>query len=245
MNIGSLKHNPENPRTCTDSRKRQLLKAYRTFGDLSGIVYNRKTKHLVCGHRRSELFEPETPIVALRTYSKPTKTGTVAQGYLEIKGEHISYREVYWDAQTEKAAAIAANNNAGDWDMPQLGRWLKELSSFDVDFDLELTMFTSEELLDIPIPIDVAGHTRKPSEGKEEEPETPEEPPKCKHGEIYDLGEIRLKCAGSDEDLRFCDFVIARWKRKTGLEPVLVRAVSKRRPAGQGKGRADAAQTAT
>jgi hypothetical protein len=146
MKIQDLAKNPGNPRTITETKKKMLLKALRRFGDLSGIVYNRKTAHLVGGHQRSDIFDPATPVVITKSYSKPTKTGTVAEGYIEAKGERFTYREVFWDEPTEKAATIAANKGAGEWDLGKLSEWVKELASFDTNFELDLTMFDEQEL---------------------------------------------------------------------------------------------------
>lgn len=199
MKIQDLSKNPGNPRTITDAKKRMLLKALRRFGDLSGVVFNRKTKQLVGGHRRSELFDPSTPIVIVKKYSKPTKTGTVAEGYFEAKGERFAYREVYWDEPTEKAANIAANKGAGEWDIGKLKDWISDLNSFDVNFDLDLTMFDSDELKDI-VGVEVAAHTRSTKSeatGVDEDavPDTPEAV--TKPGDLYILGEHRMYCGDS------------------------------------------------
>lgn len=197
MKISELTKNPDNPRTISDDKKRMLLKSYRRFGDLSGIVFNRKTQHLVGGHQRQDIFDPETPIVISKKFSKPTKTGTVAQGYIEIKGERISYREVYWDANTEKAANIAANKGAGEWDPAKLETWIKDLSSFDIDFDLELTMFDADEIKDIT-GIEVKGYTRTSGDTGVDEDDVPEKPPaQTRPGDLYILGRHRVICGDS------------------------------------------------
>src|SRR4051812_43912555 len=116
MQIKNLVPNAENPRTITPAKRAMLKKALLKFGDLSGIVYNRKTKQLVGGHQRREIFDPESVVTITKKFSKPTKTGTVAEGFVEFNGEKFSYREVYWDAHLEKAANIAANKGAGEWD---------------------------------------------------------------------------------------------------------------------------------
>lgn len=197
MKIQDLTKNPENPRTITDAKKRMLLKALRKFGDLSGIVFNRKTQRLVGGHQRRDIFDPSTPIVVAKKYSKPTKTGTIAEGYIEAKGERFVYREVYWDEHTEKAANIAANKGAGEWDPARLKDWIAGLNSFDVNFDLELTMFDPDEIKDI-VGIEVKGYTRKNKDTDVDEDEVPEKvTPRTKLGDMYILGRHRVICGDS------------------------------------------------
>lgn len=199
MKIQDLHKNPENPRTITDEKKRMLLKALREFGDLSGIVFNRKTERLVGGHQRRDIFDPSTPIVISKKYSKPTKTGTVAEGYFEAKGERFSYREVYWDEHTEKAANIAANKGAGEWDPAKLKDWIQGLNSFDINFDLELTMFDPDEIKNL-VGIEVKGYTRSNADTGVDEDEVPEKaPPRSKLGDVYILGRHRVICGDSTD----------------------------------------------
>ncbi len=139
MKIQDLKHNEENPRTISDKKLEMLKKSLAEFGDLGGFVYNTKTKRLVGGHQRSKVFKPDTTICIEKKYAKATKTGTIAEGYALLNGERFKYREVNWDSVKEKAANIAANKGAGEWDLPKLGEWLKEIDGFG--FDLNLTMF--------------------------------------------------------------------------------------------------------
>jgi hypothetical protein len=141
--IKDLAPNPKNPRVISDDRLQLLRKAIHEHGDLSGIVYNRKTQTLVSGHQRSKVFGPDAEIHIEQTYKKPTRTGTVAQGFVLLDGERYSYREVLWDGAKEKAASLAANRNAGDWDNALLADWLHELDDFGVDSDL--TMFSKAE----------------------------------------------------------------------------------------------------
>lgn len=116
------------------------------YGDLSGVVFNRSTGNLVGGTQRSKKFDSSAEVVITKRFDRPNKVGTVSFGYIKFKGERFSYREVEWDRHREMAASIAANNNAGEWNQEELGLQLKELGSFDVDYDLELTMFDEDTL---------------------------------------------------------------------------------------------------
>ncbi len=198
MRTKDLAPNPKNPRKITDAKLEQLKKALLEFGDLSGIVFNRKSGQLVGGHQRVKTFDTDAPVTIVRKFKKPTSTGTVAEGYVELRGERFSYREVSWDKHREMAANIAANKGAGEWDLPQVGEWLKELGSFDVDFDMDLTMFDEEELKDFGM-IQVGAHTRVGATGVDED-DVPEKPPaRTRPGNIYQLGQHRLMCGDSTD----------------------------------------------
>jgi hypothetical protein len=225
MKLKNLAHNQKNPRTVTDAKLAQLKKALLKFGDLSGIVFNRKSGKLVGGHQRSKILDGDQEITITKKYVKPTKSGTVTEGYILLKGERFRYREVEWDDTTEKAAAIAANKNAGEWDIPQLNATLQELSHFDLDFDVGLTMFDSKELADLPAPIEVAAHTRKQKEPKEPKP------PKCKAGESYRMGSSTLRCG--PDDLEFCDQVLDGWEKYSGEPAELLPLPLMRKPVKQ------------
>jgi hypothetical protein len=220
MFIKDLTPNAQNPRTITAKKRAMLKKALREFGDLSGIIYNRTSQQLVGGHQRRELLDPNSVVTIVKKYSRPTKTGTVAEGFVELDGERHTYREVMWKPAKEKAASIAANKGAGDWDFARLGEMFKELTNFDSDINIDLTMFDHEELTNLPIPIEVAGHTRTPGSGANEEDEAARGPAKCKAGQVYALGETKLLC-GAD-DLHYCDLIISRWEKHSGVDAVLI-----------------------
>lgn len=143
--IEKIKANPDNPRKVTDKRLGMLQKALQEFGDLGGIIFNRHTKQLVGGHQRIEILkrDPDAKVLIEHRYKKPTSTGTVAEGWVIAQGERFSYREVHWDTVKEKAANLAANKGAGEWDKGKLTGFLHELSNFSLDLDL--TMFDPTE----------------------------------------------------------------------------------------------------
>lgn len=143
--IRDLPHNPKNPRKASPEKLSQLDRSMREFGDLSGIVFNTKTNQLVGGHQRTKNMPEDSLVTITKRYEKPSETGTIAIGYIKVGGERYHYREVSWSKHKEMAANIAANKGAGDWDVPQLTEWIQELGSFDVDFDLDLTMFDELE----------------------------------------------------------------------------------------------------
>jgi hypothetical protein len=141
--VKDLAPNPKNPRKITDEKLNLLRKAVYEFGDLSGIVFNRSTGNLVSGHQRTKVIPSDAAITLVEKYKKPTRTGTMATGFIDIDGEKFTYREVLWSDSMEKAAALAANRNAGDWDNNLVAEWLRELDDFGLDTDL--TMFSRDE----------------------------------------------------------------------------------------------------
>lgn len=166
MEISNLAANPRNPRIASEKRLEMLKKALQEFGDLSGIVFNKKTGHLVGGHQRTKIFDPKTSITIEKKYRKPTPTGTVAIGWFEIDGERHSYREVVWDEMKESAAMIAANKGAGDWDNPMLGSVLRSLQDFE--FDVSLSMFEDIEVKALTKPPKEKRPKDENTEGKKE-----------------------------------------------------------------------------
>jgi hypothetical protein len=142
--VKDISVNPKNPRRISDEKLQMLKGAIDEFGDLGAIIYNRTSKQLVGGHQRLKLVDKNAKIKIDKTYSSPTRTGTIAEGFIAINGERFKYREVVWDGAKEKAAAIAANRNAGDWDNDLLGDWLRELEN-DSSINLDLTMFDAKE----------------------------------------------------------------------------------------------------
>lgn len=94
------------------------------LGDLSGIVHDLNSDQIVGGNQRVRALDllDRLPVITQR-YDKPTRTGTVAEGYYEIDGERYSYRAVYWDKAQCDEANIVANIAGGDWDWDILSTW--------------------------------------------------------------------------------------------------------------------------
>ncbi len=152
MKVKDLAPNPKNPRTITENKNAQLSGSMHEHGDVSGVIYNRTTKKLVGGHQRINNFDKDTDVVITKTFKKPTRSGTVAIGHILLDGEYFNYREVKWDKTQEKAANLAANKNAGDWDDVALSAWIRDLDFNGSGYDLELTMFDKDELEDWLVP---------------------------------------------------------------------------------------------
>ena len=133
-----------NPRSITEKELAMLKKALIEFGDLSGIVFNRQTEHLVGGHQRCKTCDPSWPIVK---EAHEDKTGTVAVGYVDTPNGRLTYREVDWPELKEKAANAAANKMGGMFEHDLLATMLKELAAAGTD--MELTGFDADELKEL------------------------------------------------------------------------------------------------
>lgn len=150
MKLSDLAPNPQNPRKISDDQKKRLKKSLETFGDLSGIIFNRTTGRLVGGHQRQKSLPPDAEIVR-KELAEATPTGTIAIGHILLpNGEKLAYRETAWSESTEKAAALAANQHGGEWDYPLLIDHLIDLDNNNIDLDL--TGFSTEEIENLLAP---------------------------------------------------------------------------------------------
>ena len=190
MKIKDLKPADYNPRTITDEQLERLKKALHEFGDLSGIVFNRRTDNLVGGHQRLKCLPPDAKVEKTKL-KKTSRTGTIAEGRIFIDGENYTYREVDWPVEKEKAANIAANQHGGEFDDELLGALLKELSETP-DFDIDLLGFDSNEIDDILDSI-----TKEGQIDDDEVPEVNLPESITKSGDLYVLGKHRLLCGDS------------------------------------------------
>lgn len=135
-----------NPRTITGKDLDRLRKALEEFGDLGGIVKNIRTGAIVSGHQRIKVIPANAVVEKTEIFAEPTRTGTVAQGYVVIEGERFSYREVDWCIEKERAANVAANAHGGDWDEEKLADLLRDIMSAEVQFDLDTIGFDLAEV---------------------------------------------------------------------------------------------------
>ncbi|NIM50417.1 MAG: ParB N-terminal domain-containing protein [Gemmatimonadales bacterium] len=99
--ISDLKPDPKNPRRIDEASARALSKSMYEFGDLSGIVWNEATGELVAGHQRVD---------QLKRAGAGLCVGT--DPVLESDGRRFPVRVVNWTPEKQRAANIAANNQA-------------------------------------------------------------------------------------------------------------------------------------
>lgn len=151
--LKDLTPDPNNPRIMKEDSFKGLVKSLQSFGDISGITFNRKTKHLIAGHQRREALLAiggleEAKIEIQKTFDKPTDKGTVAIGTIWVAGEPFNYREVEWTGSVERKANLAANNPAimGVYDELKLA---EQLNEFRLDDDFSELRLDKLEQLDL------------------------------------------------------------------------------------------------
>lgn len=146
MKLDDLKGASYNPRQISSEDLKKLARSLAKYGDLSGVVFNKKTGVLISGHQRLKSMRlmlssveglKEKIVVSPVTDSK----GTVGVGSIVLyKGTDpilsTPLRLVSWSDKTQEMAAnIAANNLGGNWDKEKLRKVLAKLS--DQKFEVE------------------------------------------------------------------------------------------------------------
>lgn len=143
-----------NPRRISDEAASGLRASVQRFGDVSGIVFNRRTGHLVSGHQRVE---------QLRSLGASVVSDE-GHTWVEHNGERFLIRTVDWDPSTETAANITANNPhiAGEF-TDGLQPLLDELAD-------NMTVEEMGELRLDELPAKISSETSMPDEAPPEEP---------------------------------------------------------------------------
>lgn len=188
-NLDNLLPAEYNPRLMSGHDAKALLDSIGKFGDMSGLVFNRRSGRIVGGHQRQTSYKKlGGRITITQTLDEPSSSGTVAYGYVDIKDERFTYRVVDWDEQKEKLANLAANRIQGDWDDDKLAELIYSLKD---DAQLPDTGFTLNEITEILATVMDVGEDdadlTPPDKGTE----------KTKLGDYYELGEHRLLCGDS------------------------------------------------
>jgi hypothetical protein len=131
----------------SDADKRRMKRSLAEFGDLSGIVINRRTGNLVGGHQRADVLQSGQLVVT--DLPAPEADGTVARGHLEHDGKKYNVRVVDWTDIKAQAAMLAANrfSRVGKDDPDMLGSLMEDL--VNANFDLDLTGFDEEAVAGI------------------------------------------------------------------------------------------------
>jgi hypothetical protein len=140
--VDDFKEAPYNPRYISPVELQRLGKSMTTYGDLSGIVFNRHSGVTISGHQRLKqvrLYEHGTVLKDV----KDDGYGTVAEGYVWYKGPNgkvrIPLRVVDWsDKKAEFAANIAANAHGGSFDNKLLANLVEAIEPGDGEFDIDL-----------------------------------------------------------------------------------------------------------
>ncbi len=190
-NLASLKPADYNPRKISRHDFESLIKSIGGFGDLSGLVYNRRTKNIVGGHQRKEAYQQEGGEIEItESLESPNSVGTVARGYVVIADEKFTYRVVDWPEEKEKLANLAANRVSGEWDDDKLAELIYSIKD---DPQINLSGFSDKEITEILATVSDVG------EGVDDADLTPPDPENTitKVGDLWQLGEHRLLCGDS------------------------------------------------
>jgi hypothetical protein len=106
--LEDLRPSPTNPRTITQEAQSGLKYSVESFGDISGITWNRRSGNLVCGHQRVKVLTEAGG--ELKSYGD--------REFIELpNNQRFPVRVVDWPEEKEAAANLAANNQeiAGQW----------------------------------------------------------------------------------------------------------------------------------
>lgn len=142
--IRDLKADPANPNRMQAEDLARMEKSMAEFGDLSGIVLNRRTGNLIGGHQRVSVLK-DCEIEA-EDLAKPEQDGTVARGHILYRGRKMSLRVVDWPESKARAALLAANRfgRVGVDDAAAVKELLSELDTGE--FDMDLTGYSQKVL---------------------------------------------------------------------------------------------------
>ena len=127
-----------NPRSTTAEKHAWLKDQLQRLGDLSGIIYNVRSKEFPAGNQRSQVIDFDScPKEYIEQRDTPDDQGTLSWGYVLSQGKRLNFRIVDWDEETEKQANLVANLSAGDWDAHLLKKHFDKKELFSAGFSEE------------------------------------------------------------------------------------------------------------
>ena len=131
ININEITPSDYNPRKITDKDFDKLKKSLKEFGLVDPIIINLKTKNIIGGHQRFDVFYNENPNKELYLMELGDIGWVLEDTNLKIK-----------DEAHEKALNVALNRMGGEFDIEKLNPLLDELEELDLGeltgFDLDL-----------------------------------------------------------------------------------------------------------
>ena len=169
--IDLLKPDPGNARKHSKKQIGQIARSIRTFGFNVPVLVDANLR-VIAGHGRllaaRQLGLSDVPTIRL---------------------EHLSPEQA-------RAFAIADNRltEIATWDAKLLGEQLRELSEFDLNFDIEVTGFEIGEI-DLLI-----GNTAPQADPDDEAPRPVPGPAICRPGDLWQLGRHRIHCGSAIEE---------------------------------------------
>ncbi|MGC9984101.1 MAG: DNA modification methylase [Polyangia bacterium] len=183
--IATLAPDPRNPRRISDEAAAGLSVSTETFGDLSGIIFNDRTKQLIAGHQRVKVLRA----AGATEFHRDGNAGWIAH---PKTGERFPVRFVDQDETWQRLANLTANNSflQGTWteDAIEQVRGLEHEAQFA---ELELDKLLAE--------IEAQQEDAEPTDGNCDPDDVPDVPaePISKLGDLWLLGEHRLLCGSS------------------------------------------------
>lgn len=190
MNLSDLKAAEYNPRTIKSEALTGLKISLDQFGDISGIVFNKRTGNLVAGHQRVKALTEQHGDLKI---SFTTDTSGVIW---TPDGKEFFVRFVDWEEKKEKAANIAANSQT------ITGEFTDKLSLVLEEVRLEVPEIYSGLMFDrieLPLLDLYQGKVQEDNFDIEEELSKISEPG-TKNGDVYLLGVHRLMCGDSTSE---------------------------------------------
>lgn len=170
--IDDLAPAPYNPRKISKKAAKGLAKSLALFEDVSGIVWNRQTGHLVTGHQRVEQLQQ--------------LGAELVDDVLVVDGKRFPVRVVDWSESKEKAANVTANNyEIGGEFLPSLGDMLPELK-LELGDENFAALQIDELAKSLRIDLD--------RDADEDEVPAPPKSPITKPGDVWTLGKHRVLC---------------------------------------------------
>ena len=172
MPIADLTPNAANPRKITRARKAQLRKSLEQFGNLSPITWNKTTGRIIGGNQRLE-------------------------GYRDLGHMEVDVWVVELDEAREKAAVVALNNHAGEWEQERLAALIAEIN--DGGGDVELTGFETLDIDKLLNSIQGCSDVDAEVDASEKNLNALVAKWGVKLGQVWELGVHRLTCGDSSE----------------------------------------------
>lgn len=185
-NTAELLGDGANPRKITDESAAGLRASLKRFGDLSGIVFNRRTGELVTGHQRMEQVRAEYG-------DRDIEVIDAAAGLYGIRIDDTHYfpvRVVEWTQAKQRAANVAANNQKLQ------GTFTGELATYLLSVEAEL----SEEMpgvLDDCLLLELMAAGLDTTDATEDEP--------AKEVAITESYQVIVQCASEEHQREIYD----------------------------------------
>lgn len=118
-----------NPRRISEEAARGLQNSLDRFGDLSGLVFNRRTGELVCGHQRMQQIREKWGDQRIEVLNAEAGLG----GIRVDASHYFPVRIVDWSPAMQRAANVAANSQR------IAGEFTDDLSQYLLDVEADLS----------------------------------------------------------------------------------------------------------